>query len=339
MKASDIKIGTIGYGPACNMGNLHFNHASKAGMVPTAVCDLDKARLEIAKKDFPGIKTFTSINDFLKDSGVDLVVVILPHHLHAKVVVQCLNAGKHVICEKPMATNTAECDAMIAASKKNKRMLAIYQSRHWDGCIMQAVKDLKSKPIGDIIRIEAQIGGYYHPGNTWRASKSRAGSILLDWGAHLLEYTFELLDSEILEVTGYIKSGYWAKKTVWKQDTIEDEGFLVVRYKNGAWSTMRVTSIDSNPRESVLEVTGTEGTYLFTHESWKMIKHKDGVSVTTKGRLPEGTWHKFYENIANHLTKGEELVMKPELSRRIIHVMDLAARSAKAGKALTPKYK
>lgn len=52
-KASDIKIGTIGYGPACNMGNLHFNHALKAGMIPTAVCDLDKARLAIAKKDFP----------------------------------------------------------------------------------------------------------------------------------------------------------------------------------------------------------------------------------------------------------------------------------------------
>lgn len=238
-----------------------------------------------------------------------------------------------------MATNTAECDAMIAASKKNRRMLAIYQSRHWDGCIMQAVKDLKSRPIGDIIRIEAQIAGYYNPGNTWRASKSRAGSVLLDWGAHLLEYTFELLDSEILEVTGYIKSGYWSKKTVWKKDTIEDEGFLVIRYKNGAWSTMRVSSIDSNPKESVVEVTGTEGTYLFTHDSWKMIKHKDGVSTTTKGRLPEGEWHKFYENIASHLTEGEELVMKPELSRRIIHVMDLASRSAKAGKALTPKYK
>ena len=339
MKPSDIKIGTIGYGPAFNMGKLHFGDAIKAGMIPTAVCDLDNARLETAKKDFPGIKTFTSITDFLQNSGVNLVVVILPHNLHSKIVVQCLNAGKHVICEKPMAMNTAECDAMINASKKNKRMLAIYQSRHWDGCIMKAIEDLKSKPIGDIVRIEAQIGGYYNPGNTWRASKSISGGIFLDWGAHLLQYTFELLDSEIVEVSGYVKNGYWAKKTVWKQDTIEDEGFLVVRYKNGAWSTMRVTSIDSNPGESVVEVTGTEGTYLFTHETWKMIKIKDGVSTTTMGRLPEGQWHKFYENIANHLTKGEELVIKPEFSRRIIHVIDLAFRSAKTGKALKPKYK
>jgi len=267
-------------------------------------------------------------------------VVILPHHLHSKVVVQCLNAGKHVICEKPMATNTAECDAMIAASKKNKRMLAIYQSRHWDGCIMQAVKDLKTKPIGDIVRVETQIAGYYNPGNTWRASKSKSGGILLDWGAHLLEYTFEIIDSEITEVTGYLKSGYWADKTVWKKDTSEDEGFLVVRYKNGTWSTMRVSTIDSNPKEGVVvEVTGTEGSYVFNHEWWKLIIVKDGITITTKGRQPEGQWHKLYENVANHIAKGEELIMKPELSRRIIHVMDLAFRSAKAGKALKPKYK
>jgi len=339
MKASDIKVGVIGYGGAFNMGALHLGEMKRAGMTPVPVCDLDADRLEVAKHDFPGIETYTSPATMLKKSDVNLVTIITPHNTHARLAVQCLNAGKHVVCEKPLAITTAECDKMIAAAKKNKVVLSTYHNRHWDGCILQAVKMVGSGVIGDVVRIEAHMGGYSKPGAWWRSSKSISGGILYDWGVHVLEYTLQIIDAEIAEVTGYAKSGFWAKQSPWKQDTNEDEAFLAVRYRNGAWTTLSMSSIDSNPKQGVLEVTGVKGTFIMDFSGWTTITHKNGNVVTTRGKNPQGESWRFYQNIADHLSKGTKLIITAEWARRPIHIIDLACRSAKQGKSLKAKYR
>jgi len=339
MKASDIKVGVIGYGGAFNMGSAHLNEMKNAGMTPVVACDADASRLEVAKQDFPGIETYTSTAKMLKKSDVNLIAIITPHNTHAKLAVQCLNAGRHVVCEKPFAITTAECDKMIAAAKKNKVVLSTYHNRHWDGCILQAVKMVKSGVVGDVVRIEAHMGGYGKPGSWWRSSRSISGGILYDWGVHVLEYTLQLIDAEIAEVTGYAKTGFWAAKTPWKDDTNEDEAYLVVRYTNGAWTTLSMSSIDSNSKTSMLEVTGTKGTYIMDFSGYTLIQHKNGDVVTTRGRNPSGEYWRFYKNIADHLTKGTKLFITPEWARRPIHIIDLACRSAKLGRSLKATYK
>ena len=340
MKASDIKVGAIGYGGAFNMGSAHLNAMKDAGMTPVAVCDTDASRLEVARKDFPGIETYTSVAQMLKKSDVGLLAIITPHNTHAKLAVQCLDAGKHVVCEKPLAITTAECDKMIAAAKKNKAVISTYHNRHWDGCILQAVKMVKKQNVvGDVVRIQACMGGYGKPGPWWRSSKSISGGILYDWGVHVLEYTLQLMDAEIAEVTGFAKNGVWASKTPWKEDTNEDEGHIFVRYTNGTWSSLTMSSIDMAPRGGLLQVTGTKGTYIMDHGSWTLIQRKSGNQVTTKGRNPDGEYRHFYNNIADHLVKGTKLLITPEWARRPIHIIDLACQSAKLGKSLKAKYK
>jgi len=338
-KASDIRVGVIGYGGAFNMGKSHLDQMLKAGMTPLAVCELDKSRLEVAKTDFPGIETYSSVAQMLKKSDVNLITIITPHDTHAKLALQCLKAGKHVCCEKPLAITTAECDAMIREAKKNKVVLSTYHNRHWDGCILKAVDVIKSGAIGEVFRIEAHMGTWGKPQDWWRSSRKISGGILYDWGVHLLEYTFQLINSDITEVSGFAKSGFWADKTKWKKDTNEDEGFLTVRYKNGAWSSLCITQLDSNPKEGQLEITGTKGTYIFSHQNWEMITHKGDKVISTKGPSPANEGDKFYQNIANHLTKGEKLVITPEWSRRPIHVLDLSVQSIKKGVAMKAKYK
>jgi len=340
MKASDIKVGVIGYGGAFNMGRAHLSEMKAAGMTPVAVCDVDPSRLEVARQDFPGIETYTNVAKMLKSSDVDLVAIITPHNTHAKLAIQCLTAGRHVVCEKPMAITTAECDRMIAAAKKNNLMLSTYHNRHWDGCILQAVKLIKNKRvIGDIVRVEAHMGRMSKPGDWWRSSKSISGGILYDWGVHLLEYMLQLVDGDIVEVTGYAKTGFWANHTPWKEDTNEDEAHLVVRFNNGVWSTLTMSYIDSNPKPGVLEITGTRGSYVMDHSGYTLIQHKNGAVITTRGRNTDGQGHKFYRNVANHLAKGDPLVITPEWARRPIHILDLACRSAKQGRALKAAYK
>jgi len=131
--ASDIRVGIIGYGGAFNMGRGHLKEMEQAGMTPVAVCEVDAERLKVAETDFPGIETYSTVAEMLRKSDVNLVTIITPHNTHAKLALQCLKAGRHVVCEKPLAITTAECDAMIAAAKKSGVVLSTYHNRHWDG--------------------------------------------------------------------------------------------------------------------------------------------------------------------------------------------------------------
>jgi predicted dehydrogenase len=337
-RPEDIKVGAIGYGGAFNMGRAHLNEMKRAGMTPVAVAEIDPERLKVAAADFPGIETYTSVTTMLKKSDVNLLAIITPHNTHARLAIQCLSAGRHVVTEKPFAITTAECDAMIAAARKNNVVLSTYHNRHWDGCIMNAVKLVRAGLIGDVFRVEAHMGGYGQPGNWWRSSKSISGGILYDWGVHLLEYTFQIIPAGIVEVTGLSKKGFWAAKTRWKQDTNEDEGFLLVRYDNGAWSTLSISSLESRAKPGWVEVTGTLGSYLFDYHTYELTTHKGGATVITKGRNPPSRHGRFYRNIADHLTNGARLVITPEWARRPVHVLDLACQSAAKGRALPAKY-
>jgi predicted dehydrogenase len=338
-RAKDIKVGAIGYGGAFNMGKSHLNEMKSAGMTPTAVAEIDRSRLKVADEDFPGIETYGSVAEMLKDSDVDLLAIITPHNTHAKLALQCLKGGRHVVCEKPLAVTTKECDAMIAEAKKRRLVLSTYHNRHWDGWIMQAVKTIRKGTIGEVFRIEAHMGGYNKPGPWWRSSKSISGGILYDWGVHLLEYALQIIDSPMVEVSGYSKTGFWGPKTKWKKDANEDEGQAVVRFKDGKWLSLNVSSIDSNPKPSQLEITGTKGTYLIKFGQHEVVTHVDGNTVRTTGRDPKSEGWRFYKNVADHMTKGKPLVITPEWARRPIHILDLACKSAKKGCAITTTYK
>jgi scyllo-inositol 2-dehydrogenase (NADP+) len=337
-KAADIKVGVVGYGGAFNMGKAHLDEMVRAGMKPAAVCEIDESRLAVAAKDFPGIETYTKVEDMLKKSDVNLVTIITPHNTHAALAMKCLKAGRNVVAEKPLAVTTAECDAMIAAAKKSKAVLSTYHNRHWDSIILGAMKHLKAGAIGEIVRVDIDWAGWGKPGDWWRSSKSISGGILYDWGVHLLEYTLQMVRSDITEVTGYSWSGVWASQTKWKKDTNEDEGFLVVRFKSGAWSTLRFSSIEEKPYQ-VFKVLGTKGSMALDFGATEITTHQGDDKVTTRIPNPGSEGWKFYQNIADHLTKGTALVITPEWSRRPIHILDLACQSAKAGRAMKSTYK
>lgn len=338
---SDIRLGVIGYGGAFNMGRIHLSQAKEAGdMTPAAVCDLDKERTKQAEIDFPGIKTFNDVDKFIKSDCCDAVIIITPHNNHAELAAKCLKAGKHVIIEKPMAITTEECDLMIKTAKENKLILTTYHNRHWDGHILTAVqKILKEKVIGEVFKINACMTSYAKPGDWWRTSKTISGGILYDWGVHILEYTLQLMNSDIVEVSGFNHCGFWADKTAWKADTNEDEGYLTVRYACGKWSTLCVSQLDGGPKPALMSITGTEGTYLMDFDKFRIIKHINGEIVTIEGPNTVTDWAAYYKNVSDALVGKADLIITPEWSRRPIHILDLACKSAEAGMALKATYK
>ncbi len=339
---SDVKVGVVGYGGAFDMGQQHLSQMQAAGMTPCAVSDLDESRLEVASEDFPGIETYAAVGDMLAQSDVNLVVLITPHNTHADLALQCLAAGRHAVVEKPMAITTDECDRMIAAAGSGGLLLSTYHNRHWDGWILRAVDQILGQGvIGDVIRVEAHMGGYRKPRDWWRSSRTISGGILYDWGVHLLEYSLQLLSGNLTEVTGLAHSGFWAADGKWGDDANEDEAYVVARFDSGQWLTLQMSSIDSFPKSAErnwVEVTGTKGTYLFGESGWKTIVRGPDGNVTREGKNPTSEGHRFYENVAAALVGEEDLIITAEWARRPIHILDLGVRSAQAGHALPAQH-
>jgi predicted dehydrogenase len=338
---ADIKVGVVGYGASFQIAKHHLNGTKSQGMVPAAVADIDETRLPVAEKDYPGIQTYTSATEMLAKSDVDLVAICTPHNTHAELAIECMNAGRHVVTEKPFAVTTDECDAMIAAAQANDVMLSTYHNRHWDGWILEAVdRILNQRMIGDVVRIEAHSVGFRKPRPKpwWRTSKSISGGIMYDWGAHFLEYSLQLLEGNMTEVTGYARYGFWNDTTGYGDDTNEDEAMAIVRFDSGQLLTLFNSNIDSTPRKGMLEVVGTRGTFIVDPKGWQAtVQEASGVGYRSGPNRPAETW-RFYKNIASHLVDGEPLVITPEYARRPIHIMDWAGRSALEGRALPTKY-
>lgn len=337
-KASDIKCGVIGYGPSFMMGRHHLNGMSEAGMQICAVADIDAERCVAAAADFPGIETYSSADEMLAKSKVDLITIITPHDSHAELAIKCMNAGRNVITEKPFAINTEECDAMIAVRDQKKVMLSTYHNRHWDGWIINAKRKIEEGIIGKVVRIDAHMGRYQKPGNWWRGSKSISGGIMYDWGAHIIEYALQLLPGKLVEVSGFMHQGYWGPSTDWKEDCIEDEAFSLVRFDDGTYLKLLFSNLDSNPKPGLLEVCGTEGNFIVQHSVWKAYCQDKSGPVLREGPVCASETFRFYQNIADHLLGKAELIITPEFARRPIHIMDLTARSAAANRTLPVKY-
>ena len=177
-------------------------------MTPVAVAEIDASRLDAGRSDFPGIAPSPPCPEMLKKSASTCVTIITPHNTHAPLALQCLKAGRHVVCEKPFAITTAECDAMIAAARRSKRG-ALHLPQPPLGRLHHGRGRAASRAgaIGEVVRVEAHMGAWGKPGDWWRTSKTISGGILYDWGVHLLEYSLQIIDSKIAEVTRLRQAG------------------------------------------------------------------------------------------------------------------------------------
>lgn len=325
-----IKVGTIGYGGAFNMGKQHLEMLNAhEGFVPTAVCDLDPERVKVAESDWPGIQIYTDLDELLAKSDVELLVNILPHNAHAPITVKCLEAGRHMVVEKPFAITTDECDAMIDAARRNNRVLSTFHNRHWDPLPLTLTKHLDK--IGRPYRFEANWGGHNKPRDWWRSDKEISGGIIYDWGAHIMEWMLQVMPYEMTEISGYGVNEVWDYSN-------EDELEAVVRFGDKGVSSLTVTSLAMEGKP-MFRLVGTEGAFVGNPGSVELVnKNAQGELVRTKLHMEKGEQHKYYENLHNHFQTGEPLVITPEWARRVIQILDYAGKSFEQGKALVPKY-
>lgn len=193
-----LKIGLIGLG---FMGKSHLENyirLEQEGMPirVVALCDMDAAKLEGGSAggnidttldneiDFSRFSKYSSIEEMLANEELDIVDITLPTFLHKDVSIQCLNKGVHVLCEKPMALNTEECNAMIEAAEASGQKLMIGQClRFWPAYVY--LKELvDTNKFGSVLYSNFYRGGSTPTWGPWVLQKEKGGGALLDMHVH-----------------------------------------------------------------------------------------------------------------------------------------------------------
>lgn len=335
-----IKCAVIGYGAAHNFGRAHGRWISATpNMEWVAICDKDAQRLEIAKSEFPQLKTYTNVTELLDKADIDMVSVITPHWTHAPIALECMKAGKHVIVDKAMCISVVEATQMIDESKKNDVMLAVFHNRRHDGNF-QAIKEIvNSGQIGQIFHIELSAMWYEKPRDWWYSKKALGGGAFYYWGPHAIDWVLDLVDSKVNGVTGFYH------KLLWHDVDIEDQTRAIIRFENGVIADV-TTSYISVIGKPLWRILGTKGAIVDSGDgaiigylneicgpsggSLQMVTIDDNGRKEITVPYKESDWLTYYINIAEHLTEGKPVPVSGEDGRRVIAIFEAAERSSKS---------
>ena len=350
-EAAPLGVAVLGYGPSDAVGYRHGQAIEAVpGLTFQLACDLSEERLTQARHDFPTLRTTTRRQDLLNDPAVDIVIIATPPNLHAALAIELLQAGKHVVCEKPLCFNPAEVAAMRDAATTSGRLLTTHQNRRWDADFLAIQQALQSGLIGQPFHLEAFVGGFFHPCDYWHSHEPISGGALYDWGAHYVDSILQLFPGPIASVTSI------AHKRVWHDVTNADQERVQIRFADGREAEFTYSEIAAI-RKPKWYVLGTEGAIV---GHWNDIRLREPhrtafyseqeVPVTEappllmlSRRMPNGALveeylppvtapaHAFHRNLADHLLLGEALAVPIAQSAQVVAVLAAAARSAANG--------
>ncbi|HME55865.1 MAG TPA: Gfo/Idh/MocA family oxidoreductase [Candidatus Lokiarchaeia archaeon] len=288
---SPIRIGIIGCGFAGLMHGIAYEPFIESGDVKlVAACDIDEgSAAKIAKEyDMNTDSCCTNWQDLISRDDVDAVSITLPHYLHAEVAIAAANAGKHVLCEKPMATTLEDCDKMIQAAKDANVKLMIAETYRFMPTMVKIKEILESGKIGDVFfargceclnEIPKLIDA-----DTWHGTADKAGGgIWFDAGVHVcsaFRYTLGDVDS--------VLGG--ALEHVAIKEKEDDNGIVLMKFKKGAVAEAFLCDTIGSPPFIRFEFYGTEGTILMD-TAWddpvKFFSSKEGENPEEEWETPE----------------------------------------------------
>jgi len=354
-----ILVGIIGTGGIA--GGKHMPALSKLeGVEMTAFCDIEVAKAQAAAKRFgtPTAKVYADYRELLKDPTIDVVHVLTPNDSHAEITIAALEAGKHVMCEKPMAKKAADARRMLEAARRTGKKLSIgYQTRQ--SAESQYLKKIcMAGDLGEIYFAKAHaLRRRAVP--TWGVfldAEKQGGGPLIDIGTHALDLTLWMMDNyEPKSVVGntYRKLGdNEGSANAWgpwdpKQFTVEDSAFGFITMKNGA-----TIILESSWAINLLDTTEANCTLAGTKAGADM---KNGLRINgeNKGTMYVQNIQTDGGGVAYFDSKGVDLafeeakswinavrndtdpIVLPEQALVVSEILEAIYESAKTGQPVT----
>lgn len=259
-----IKIGVIGAGAIAENA-----HLAGYALIPelcevTAICDVNKARAEEMAKKFNIPEVYTDHKEMLAKADIDAVSICTPNVFHAPQTIDACNAGKHVLCEKPMATSEEDCEAMIEAAVRNNVQLMVGFTHRFYNYNQKAKALLEEGIIGKpfMARVRfAHEGPYisWPAKSDWFFKKDLAGGgALLDMGIHALDIV-RFLIGEIKDISANLN-------TLVRDIEVEDNAVCAVNFENGAMGYIEV-GWSSKAGVLGIEIYGDDGSMVIDYQT------------------------------------------------------------------------
>ncbi len=258
-----IKVGIVGTG----IGRLHANGYKKCPDVEIrTICDVDEERARRMAEEYGAKNICTDYKEMLTDPELDAVSVCTPNALHAPVAIAAFEAGKHVICEKPIATNATEAKAMVEAAEKAGKIFMMGFNNRFRGDTQLLKKIIDNGDLGEIYY--AKTGWLRRKGipgmGGWFTTKAMSGGgPLIDLGVHVLDLTLWLMGNpKPVYVLGssYAKFGPEKAKQQGGTYDVEDLATGMVKLENGATIFVEASWESYVEREKIYtQLMGTKG--------------------------------------------------------------------------------
>lgn len=300
-----IRVGLIGCG---RIAQRHAGHIYKLGKL-VAVCDVNHEKARKLGEEYE-IPFFTDEDAFLSFKDMDVVAVCSPNGLHAVHSIKSLNAGFHVLCEKPMALTSSDCEEMInTAERCNKRLFIVKQNRF--NPAIEAVKEkIDQGAFGEIFSVQLNCfwnRNYdYYQKSDWKGTKDLDGGTLFTQFSHFIDLLYWMI-GDVEETSSMIKN-YSHEDVI----EFEDTGVVSLKFKNGALGTINYTvnSFAKN-MEGSIAIFGEKGTVKVGGQYLNKLEYQslDGEEI---GELREGNpaneYGEYQGSMSNHDRVYENLI-------------------------------
>ena len=232
-------------------------------------------------KEF-GVKAYLDLNEFLSDPAIEAVTIATPSGVHGKMAIAAANAGKHILCEKPLELTLSKVDAIIEACDKNNVLLeSVFQARFTKPvqCVREAVRNGR---FGRMLLASAQMHWYrnsaYYASSPWR------GTWAMDGGGALMNQAIHTVDL-LLYLNGAPKEVYAYAGTMTHSIEVEDTLCAAIKFRNGSFGTLEVSTSCAPGFPRRVTLSGSEGTVAFEEDklsTWRFVNSEPGDETILK---------------------------------------------------------
>ena len=255
--------------------------------------------------------------ELLADADVESVYIATPVHLHVEQTIAAAEAGKHVLCEKPMAMNVGECDRMLAACRASGVRLGVAYYRHFYPAIARVKSLIASGEIGDPVVAQMNAFERFNPASDdprhWLVRRAQAGGgPMFDFGCHRIEVLLDLF-GPVRRVTGMTANVVFARE-------VEDTAAALFHFERGACATLTVTHA-ANELEDTFDVFGTRGSVRIRQLNSGHLNIRTEAGERAEAHPPDANLHRpLIDDFVHAVLTGRAPTVNGEMGRRVAEV-------------------
>ena len=293
---------------------------------------------------YPDVAVSKSFEDLLSDEAIDIVVVNTPNQTHFEFTKNALQAGKHVVVEKPFTQTVAQGEELIALAQQKGLMLTVFQNRRWDGDFLTVQEIVKKKMLGRLVDFESHYDRYRYgiQPDTWKERADAGAGLLYNLGSHMIDQILVLFGmpeavtahSRIVRTGGEVDDWYDIKLHYHNLNVCTKSSYLVrelgPRYiMHGTLGSFIKHGLD--PQEEALNQGLAPGGSDWGKESqewWGLLNTEvNGTQRRVVVETKPGNYSAFYDGVYDCIVHRTDPPVRPEEALNVIRIIEAANRS------------